>query len=96
MHFEWDSRKDRINRKKHGIAFEEAKQLFTSGLDYLETYDAAHSREEDRFNAMGITRRGVVVVTYSERADGIIRIVSARPATPTETSRFEAFRRGRK
>ena len=94
MRFEWDPRKDRINRKKHGISFEEARRLFTSGLDYLETYDAVHSDEEDRFNAMGIVGRGAIVVSYSEREDGVIRIVSARLATPAETRRFDAFWRG--
>ena len=26
--FEWDPRKDRINRRKHGISFEEARSVF--------------------------------------------------------------------
>ena len=53
MRFEWDPRKERINRTRHGISFEEAKRLFTNGLDYLEIYDETHSGEEDRFIARG-------------------------------------------
>ena len=49
----WDEAKDLENRKKHGISFEEAKELFTSGTDYLEIFDEAHSDLEDRFIAIG-------------------------------------------
>lgn len=40
MRFEWDAGKEEVNQRQHGISFEEAKELFTSGLDYLEIYDA--------------------------------------------------------
>ena len=92
MQFEWDPRKNRINRTKLGISFEEATRLFTSGLDYLEIYDDAHPGEEDRFIAIGLICRGTVVVVHSTRENDVIRIVSARMATRAEARRFEAFR----
>ncbi len=46
MRFEWDPAKDEINRAKHGLAFEEASGLFTSGADYLEIYDEEHSEKK--------------------------------------------------
>jgi hypothetical protein len=61
--FEWDPNKDRINREKHGLSFDEVKELFTGDTDYLEIYDEEHSDEEDRFIAIGPTRAGVVVVS---------------------------------
>jgi len=29
MRFEWDERKNRFNRKKHGVAFEIAQEVFS-------------------------------------------------------------------
>jgi uncharacterized protein len=44
----WDPDKDEINRKKHGVSFEEASELF-DGRDYFEVFDVEHSIDEDRF-----------------------------------------------
>ena len=43
MRFTWDEAKNLVNQTKHGVSFEEASELFTSGVDYLEIYDAGHS-----------------------------------------------------
>ena len=91
MRFEWDPAKDKTNRAKHGLSFEEAALLFKSGVDYLEIYDEAHSDEEDRFIAIGPIRRGVILVAYTERDDDVLRILSARMATKDERKRFEEF-----
>ena len=53
MLFEWDPNKNKVNREKHGLSFDEVKELFTSGTDFLEIYDEEHSDEEDRFIAIG-------------------------------------------
>ncbi len=95
MRFAWDSRKDSVNRKKHGLTFEEAAGLFRSAKAFLEIYDDEHSDEEDRFIAVGRIRRGVVVVVYVEREDEVIRILSARMATKKERQRFEEYMRGK-
>ena len=87
MEFEWDPEKNRANTRRHGISFDEATTLFTSGVDFLEIYDLEHSQDEDRFIAVGPIRRGVVVVVYTERDEGVVRIISVRPAT-TEETRF--------
>ncbi len=45
--FEWDAEKDRINREKHGISFEEARVIFSSRLltapDKRQDYGEASS-----------------------------------------------------
>ncbi len=89
MRFEWDPSKDKINRAKHGLSFEEAIELFRSGVDYLEIYDEEHSDEEDRFIAVGPITRGVIVVAYTERDDDVLRLLSARRATRKERQRYE-------
>ena len=92
MRFEWDAGKEEINQRQHGISFEEAKELFTSGLDYLEIYDADHSYEEDRFIAVGLVRRELIVVVYTERQEDVVRIISARLATPQESRLFQKYK----
>ena len=94
MRVEWDPAKDEINRAKHGLSFEEASGLFKGGVDYLEIYDEEHSDEEDRFIAIGRIERGVILVSYSERDDDVLRILSARPATKSERQRLEAYQEG--
>jgi uncharacterized DUF497 family protein len=86
---EWDDEKDRANRRKHGVGFHEASQLFTSGVDYLEIFDDEHSNTEDRFVAIGPLRRGLVLVVWTERDEDTLRIISARWATAREQKMFE-------
>ncbi|MCA9709979.1 MAG: BrnT family toxin [Myxococcales bacterium] len=90
MRFDWDPHKDEANQRKHGIGFAEASALFTSGVEFLEIFDEAHSHQEDRFIAVGPIGRGVVVVVWTEQPPGTIRIISARRATAREA---ESFRR---
>lgn len=94
MQFEWDPDKDLANQAKHGVSFEEASELFSSGEDFLEIYDAAHSFDEDRFIAIGATSLGVLVVVYTERRNDVIRILSARKATKPEQRRLKNYWRG--
>lgn len=88
MRFEWDEAKNLANQRKHGLSFDEARELFVSGRDYLEFFDADHSDLEERFIAIGPIRRGLVVVVWTERDDGTIRIIGARWATREEQARF--------
>jgi uncharacterized DUF497 family protein len=86
--FEWDPAKDSANRRRHGVSFEEAKELFTSGVEYLEIFDDQHSQDEDRFVAIGPIARGVILVAHTERHEGVLRIISARRATGAEGRLF--------
>ncbi|MGB5253992.1 MAG: BrnT family toxin [Sedimenticolaceae bacterium] len=83
--FEWNEAKDRENRKRHAVSFEEAKSVFFD--DYaVQFYDEGHSSEEDRFIMLGMSNLSrVLVVCHCERASGeVIRIISARRATRKE------------
>jgi len=84
VEFEWDPAKDVSNQRKHGLSFVEARRLFESGVDYLEIFDAEHSELEDRFLAIGPIDRGLVVVVYTEREEGRVRILGARMANKRE------------
>ena len=84
MAFDWDDAKNLQNQEKHGISFEEARELFKS--DFSIEYDDENSTlDEDRYLAKGkIPTHGVVIVVYTEFIDGVYRIISARKAEKHE------------
>ena len=90
MNFEWDDRKAELNKKKHGVSFEEAATVFDDA-DALQIFDPDHSEEEDRFILLGMSSiLRVLVVCHCFRAsDDTIRIISARKATRNESSTYE-------
>jgi len=89
----WDRAKNLANQRNHGISFQDASELFTSGTDYLEIFDDAHSDDEDRFIAIGPIRRGLVLVIWTERDEDVVRIISARWATRSEQALFRSHMR---
>jgi len=89
--FVWDESKNRVNRRKHGISFEEAKTVFYDENAW-EYFDPDHSEEENRFILLGMSARLRVLVVchcFRER-ELVIRIISARRANRQEQ---EAYRR---
>ena len=94
VEFEWDPGKAVVNEQKHGLSFEEARELFTGTADFLEIYDHEHSLDEDRYIAIGPIRRGVICVVYVERLEDRIRLISARFATRRERRLFAEFMEG--
>lgn len=91
MRVEWDEAKSLANRRKHGVDFEEASELFSSNVEYLEIFDAEHSFIEDRFIAIGPIRRGMVLIVWTERDDEVVRIISARWATRPEQELYRTY-----
>lgn len=89
IRFEWDESKNKLNRKKHGIWFEEAQQVFDDP-SAIRFYDTEHSDKEDRFLMLGAMESGrVTVVVFCERIEDVIRIISARKATKKEIKSYE-------
>lgn len=92
--FEWDENKNKnnINKSKHKIAFEEAKTVFEDE-DVLVIDDPDHSEGEDRFIILGLSKKAnLLVVCHCYReSDTVIRIISARKATKTETRQYNEF-----
>ena len=87
--FVWDENKHIINKRKHKISFEEASSVFDD--DYAVYFDdEAHSQDEDRFIIIGISKfdRLLLVCHCYREADTIIRIISARKATKTESKQY--------
>ncbi len=91
MRFEWDIYKDRANRRKHGIEFSVAELVFSDPL--AQTIQDREVGDEERWQTVGRTPGGnllsVAHTTFDDQTDEVIRIISARKATPHERRRFE-------
>jgi uncharacterized protein len=83
--FEWDETKNRANRRKHGVSFEEAQTVFLDE-NAIRYFDPDHSSDEDRFLMLGMSwKLRVLVVCHCFRVDdSVIRIISARKADKEE------------
>jgi uncharacterized protein len=89
LSFEWDERKSAANAKKHGVSFEEAKSVFVDERAKLID-DPDHSDDEDRFVLLGLSAAlRLLLVCHCYRGDGnVIRIISARKASPQESKSY--------
>ena len=76
--FEWDEEKDRTNRAKHGIGFEEAKVIFAGPV--LTAPNDRQDYGEKRFISYGPLGALVVVAVVHTSRGGRIRLISARKA----------------
>ena len=88
MQFTWDERKNRINKRKHGLGFETAVLVFD------EPYHVSRIDQEVagelRWQTIGMAKGMQVLLvahTLLESGDAeVVRIISARKATPQERS----------
>lgn len=88
MEFEWDSRKNAANQRKHAVGFREATTVFGDPL--ATTFlDPEHSISEQRYLTVGSSVSGRLLVIAHTECGRAIRIVSARLATPRERKFYE-------
>jgi uncharacterized DUF497 family protein len=74
--FGWDEEKNRLNRDKHGISFEEAKFCFSDVGRIIAVDDAHSTGTERRYFCIGRIERGVITVRFTYRS-GNVRILGA-------------------
>ncbi|MCF8242786.1 MAG: BrnT family toxin [Melioribacteraceae bacterium] len=93
IRFQWDQNKNRVNIRKHKVSFEEAKSVFFDENARLIS-DPEHSFDEERFIILGFSNKlRILVVIHSYREnDEIIRIISARKATKSESKYYYEVR----
>jgi uncharacterized protein len=90
LSFEWDPTKARENVRKHGVSFDEARSVFSDDQAIL-LHDPDHSAVEDRFVLLGLSAQlRVLVVVHAYRQGDVVRLISARKATPTERAQYSA------
>jgi uncharacterized protein len=91
LRFAWDPTKAAANARKHGVSFDEAITTF-SDEHALLLADPDHSGEEPRFILLGLSAalRLLVVVHCHRDTDETIRLISARKATRSERTQYDA------
>ena len=94
VEFDWDRAKAASNLRKHRVSFELAATVFA---DWLATSvpDEDHGAFEERWITMGVAEDGrLLVLSHTSAADDggemLVRIISARPATPRERRQYES------
>jgi uncharacterized DUF497 family protein len=89
VELEWNPRKATGNVRKHGVDFADAATVLHD--ERAVTIPDGHT-DEDRFVTIGMDALGrVLVVVYTWR-DRVVRLISARRATPRERRQYEEER----
>jgi len=88
MNFEYDINKSRSNKTKHGIDFEEAKELFN---DPFMIEIPARTVGEKRYLVVGKigTKHWSAIITYKGEK---IRIISVRRSRKEEVALYESYK----
>src|ERR1700691_2177471 len=86
MRFLWDKKKSRLNLSKHRISFETAALVFEDPHS-ISHFDRIKDGEE-RWQTLGAAGGAAVLLVahsdYKESGEEVVRIISARKATPHE------------
>jgi len=92
MKFEWNDEKNLTNQEKHGVSFEEAREVFEDPLQ-ISKLDHRFNYFEERWITIGSTKQYQILVVanmfFSDEGEEIIRIISARKANTNERRFYE-------
>ena len=86
MEFEWDENKNKSNHEKHGIDFNDAKDVFKDDNSKVSP-DLRKDYGENRWKIIGKIYGSIISVIYTIR-DKAIRIISARKASRKERDEY--------
>lgn len=87
MEIAWAPGKAASNIRKHGISFEEAASALLDPMALA--YEDEASEGEARWLLIGLSKEArLLTVVYTLRNEEIIRLISARKATRTETNYY--------
>lgn len=89
--YEWDDDKNKANKARHGVAFEEVEQFGWEGA--LVMPDDRKDYGETRFVAVGAIGNRLHVLAFAERGDKV-RVISLRKANKREVKRYEKAQAG--
>ena len=78
IRFEWDEKKHSLNKRKHGVSFNEGQTVFADENGLLLD-DPDHSQEEDRFILLGLSSRlRLIVVSHTYRKEDAVVMTTGR------------------
>jgi hypothetical protein len=86
MEFEWDDSKNESNSKKHGIDFNDAKEVFKDDNSKIAP-DLRKDYGEERWKIIGKIYGILISVIYTVR-NNATRIISARRASLIERNEY--------
>jgi hypothetical protein len=91
VRWSWDPRKNRKNRRVHGLSFETASLVFDDRLALSRPDETA---EEERWQTIGEADGVIILVVHTwpepdESGEEVGRIISARKATTRERRVYE-------
>ena len=87
VRFVWNAAKQRLNEERHGVAFEEATEVFFDPFVLVEPESGAGA--ESRRVAIGLTSDWRMLFVVHLEIGETIRIVSARRASKSQRRRYE-------
>lgn len=86
MKFEWDENKNKSNIEKHGIDFNDAKDVFNDSYR-ITSEDKRMDYGEKRWISIGLVSNIFLTIVYTVR--NAIRIISARRSNQKEKQDYE-------
>lgn len=86
MNIIWDEPKRIANLEKHGMNFADLNETFFDNALVLPSHG-------NRYRAIGINIRGVIVVVFAAYGKEAFSIISMRPARKDERQHYEENRR---
>ncbi len=89
MIFEYDESKSKVNKLKHKINFDEAKELWTD--PYSFELPSKNSIDEERYLVIGKINIKLYTAIITYRKDNI-RIISVRRSRQKEIELYESLR----
>ncbi len=84
----WSEKKNRQNRRKHKVDFNEAKTIFDDSLQ-ISIKDLDHSFYENRFITIGMSEKNRLLIIAHTFQNDKIRIITARKTTRNERTDYE-------
>jgi uncharacterized protein len=93
MQFEWDENKNLSNITKHGLDFQQAKEIFDDPnlLTFEDTRSSYREIREISIGQLLLTTQSkiiIIVIVHTDR-EGAIRLISARKASKRERRIYE-------
>ena len=89
LRFQWDDKKEQSNIHKHGVSFDEARDVFYDE-NAMQFFDPDHSETEDRFILLGLSFKSrILIVCHCYReSETVVRLISARKADKDEAHEY--------